>query len=33
MHRLDHISRQLADSLINLFDPFTFGPQDRIAKL
>src|SRR4030095_1899687 len=33
VHRLDHVRRQLADSLIDFPDPFTFGPEDRVAIL
>src|SRR5262249_27888149 len=33
VHRLDHIGCQLANSLIDSLDPFTFGAQNRGAVL
>src|SRR5207249_2614082 len=33
VHGLDHVHRQLPDSLVDFLDPFTFGPQDRVAIL
>src|SRR5882672_7402711 len=33
MHRLDHVSGQLANVSVDLLDPFAFHPQDRVAVL
>src|SRR5262249_13166191 len=33
LHRLNHVRRQVADSLIDFLDASTFGAQDRVAVL
>src|SRR5882724_11204586 len=33
VHGFDHVHCQLPDSLIDFFDSFSFGPQDRVAIL
>src|SRR6266699_6541093 len=33
VHRLDHVSNQRLNVIVDLLDPFAFRPQDRVAVL
>src|SRR5437773_5240423 len=33
MHSLEHVGDELASVIVDLLDPFTFRPQDRVAVL